>query len=211
MKITPVLRLALIFVVSYLIGLGLLQISIISSPIYYFLRSLSTSMVSIALPSADISSQLIKGKSASEIYLVYGNPILIERAKEEAKQSGQKYATIPTKSMEIHFFEMFIVPWLFIISLFMATAMSIKDKTKGLLISTGILILYTLIKIIILTLFEISNSRIGVYEFGDSSMNILNILLGVFSLGFAITLGFVCWLIWGFRKSKLAESFRNFF
>lgn len=204
-----VLRFALLFVLCYSICLVLFQIRAVSNPFYTALKVLTTGCVSSLLPSAEISSQWKSRDGAgSDIYIVYGNPLLIQAAKQEAKNAGQQYATLPTKSLELHLFEMFVVPVLFLIGLYVATPMNWKPKLKNLSIAFAILLIYLLFKIMLLSLFEISNARIGVYELGDSAMQFLGKILGVFSLGLTITLAFVLWLILGFRNSRLAEDLK---
>ncbi len=210
---TDILRFAGWFVLTYLVLLICYQSSFVSSVINITIRDLSTSMVSTVLPSADISQQNLKGKSngSSDMYLVYGNPYLIQKAKEEAKTSGQAYASIPTKSLELHLFEMFVVPLFFLISLFIATPMVWKEKLKAFGISTGLVLVFILIKLVILVQFEISNARIGIYEFGDTGMKIMARCLSIFSLGFTLMLSFILWLAFGFRKSKFIQIFNTLF
>ncbi|MEP7196335.1 MAG: hypothetical protein ABI851_07420 [Saprospiraceae bacterium] len=205
-----IIRFAITFVISYGLCLFMFQTNLLSGIINRFNKAVCTSWISTTLPSADISTQDIndKTKSASDIYLVYGNPLLIQKAKEEARQSKQAYATLPTKSMELHLFEMFVVPLFFILSLFVATPIAWKEKLKGLVISFVLLYAVILLKLLMLSLFEISNSRIGVYELGDSSMNLLSKVLGIFTLGLSLSLAFILWLIFGFRKSSFVDHFK---
>ncbi len=205
-------RFAILFVLFYALCLLLFQSSVVSKPVNQLLKGISTGWIAALLPSADISSQQVaSSKSASDIYIVYGNPVLIQAAKEYALKNKQQYATLPTKSMEIHLFEMYIVPVFFLLSLFVATPMSIKNKTVGIIIGVLILVLYILIKLLCLSLFEISNAQIGIYELSDKLMRNLSTLLGVLSLGLTITLAFVIWLIFGFRKSSFADNLSQFF
>ncbi|NOT37761.1 MAG: hypothetical protein HOP11_10330 [Saprospiraceae bacterium] len=208
-----IFRFAGLFILCYFVCIFLYRVDFVKSMINKPLRSYSVGWISSFLPSAEISQQNIAGKSGidAEMYLIYGNPILIEKAKKEAKQSGQAYATIPTKSMELHLFEMFVVPVFFLISLFIATPLILKEKMKGLLISLLIIFMFISIKLICLSTFEISNSRIGIYELGDSEMKTLSILLGVFSLGFTLMLSFILWLVFGFKKSNFVQIFNSLF
>ncbi|MBK7696989.1 MAG: hypothetical protein IPI30_22595 [Saprospiraceae bacterium] len=68
--------------------------------------------------------------------------------------------------------------------------------------SSSILFLFLLIKVLLLALFNISNARIGVYELTDDNMSVLNTFISMFSLGFSMSLALILWLIWGFRKSS---------
>ncbi|MEO6190276.1 MAG: hypothetical protein ABIO44_07835, partial [Saprospiraceae bacterium] len=173
----------------------------------------TTSWVATFLPSADISYQEMNTKSSSnsDMYLVYGNPILIQQAKDEAKRSKQQFATIPTKSLELHLFEMYIVPLFFLIGLFSATPLLWKSRIKGMAISTLILLIFIMVKILCLSLFEISNNRLGIYELGENNMQWLSTMLGVLSLGLSIILVFILWLIFGFRKSNFVQNFKLLF
>lgn len=208
-----ILKFAGIFVACYFLCLLLYKTKIVSSIINKQLRSYSVTWLSTMLPSVDISEQNLKNKSDTdpEMYIVYGNPILIQKAKEDAKRSGQAYATLPTKSMELHLFEMFIVPLFFIISLFAASPMEWKNKLMGMGITILSIFIFISLKLIILSTFEISNARIGIYEIGESGMKALSTLLGVFSLGFTLMLSFVLWLFFGFRKSKFVDLFNTIF
>ena len=208
-----IVRFTIIFILTYAMCLLLYKLNFISKPINQTLKNITTSWVATFLPSADISYQEMNTKtnSNSDMYLVYGNPVLIQSAKEEAKRSSQQFATIPTKSMELHLFEMYIVPLFFLMSLFVATPLEWKSRMKGLAISILILLIFILIKILCLCLFEISNNRIGIYELGDSNMQWLSTILGVLSLGLSISLVFILWLIFGFRKSNFVQNFKLLF
>ena len=205
-----ILKFALVFLVCYGLLLMLMQVRSFSRPVFTALKSMSTVWVASFLPSAEISSQWMGASGGSDMYLVYGNPVLISAAKEEARRNRLQYATLPTRSLEIHLFEMFIVPLFFVVSLFVATPMNWKKKSLFVLYSLLILLAYLLLKLILLSVFEISNARIGVYELEDGMMSFLGRLLGVFSLGLTITLGFALWLLFGFRNSKFADVFRFF-
>ena len=118
---------------------------------------------------------------------------------------------MPTKSIQFKLFEMFTIPLLFLISIFIATPIAVRQKLKGLLWSAIILLVFLLFKVLLLALFNISNARIGVYELTDASMSSLNTLISMFSLGFSMSLALILWLIWGFRKSSFIHYLNQIF
>ncbi|MBK6823702.1 MAG: hypothetical protein IPG87_12155 [Saprospiraceae bacterium] len=201
------LRFILLFVVTYGVGVyAFSKIDFFSSWHVFFRKSVEL-VVSNALPSCEIETQkfvdpVSKKEDKTMMYLVYGNPFLMKKALEDARATGQGYATMPTKSTQFKLFEMFTIPLLFLVAIFLATPMAIKQKLKGLAMSSSILFIFLLIKVLLLALFNISNARIGVYELTDDNMSVLNTFISMFSLGFSMSLALILWLIWGFRKSS---------
>ncbi|MBK7812693.1 MAG: hypothetical protein IPO62_07425 [Saprospiraceae bacterium] len=211
-----ILKFSGIFLICYLICLGLFTQSFIGNAAYKLLRGISTKSIQWVLPSAHIESQEYIDPSSgkkdpSAMYLVYGNPLLIKKAMDEARKSGQSQANIPTRSIVFRLFEMFLVPILFLISIFVATPLTIKEKLKGLCCSLVILLLFLVLRCIILAMFNISNDQIGIYEYSNGTMDNLSFLVSVFTLGFNMSLAFVLWLYFGFRKSSFSTYFVSLF
>ena len=145
------------------------------------------------------------------MYLVYGNPILIAKAMEEAKLTHNQYAKVPTYSTQFFLFEMYIVPLIFVIALFVASPIPNNKKWKGLGISFVLMYSFILMKTIILTLFTISNAQIGIYELSDATMQFLSRFISFLTLGLSIFIGFLLWLIFGFRNSTFTSVFETLF
>lgn len=64
--------------------------------------------------------------------------------------------------------------------------------------------LYINSKTIFYALSVISDSTIGIYKLSQSASSMLTRFINLTSLGFSITLAFILWLIFGFRKSEIA-------
>jgi hypothetical protein len=214
--VRTILKFTLLFLLAY--GLSVLLVSKIpgGNGIYSLIRNAVGGVVGISLPSAHIESQVFSdpatGKSdPSAMYLVYGNPVLMKRTLDEARSGGVSQITLPTRSITFKLFEMFMVPLLFLISIFIATPMSNKYRWKGLIWTLMILFVFLLMRCVAISLFSISNDRIGVYELEDSGMNILQNLISVFSLGFSMSMAFILWLTFGFRYSKFIDSLQDVF
>jgi len=210
------LRFILLFIVTYGLGVFAFSKMDIFTSLHAFFRNSVEFVVSTALPSCEIEAQkfvdpITKKEDKTMMYLVYGNPFLMKKALEEARASGQGYATMPTKSIQFKLFEMFTIPLLFLISIFIATPIAVSQKLKGLLWSAIILFVFLLFKVLLLALFNISNARIGVYELTDGNMSSLNTLISMFSLGFSMSLALILWLILGFRKSSFIHYLNQIF
>jgi hypothetical protein len=214
--VPKILKFTLFFLLAY--GLSVFLVSKVpgADSIYTLIRNSVGGVVGIALPSAQIESQVFSdpatGKSdVSAMYLVYGNPVLMKKTMEEALASGVTQVTLPTRSISFRLFEMFMVPLLFLVSIFIATPMNHKHRWMGLIWTLLILFVFLLIRCVVISLFSISNDRIGVYELEDSSMKFLQTVISIFSLGFSMSLAFVLWLIFGFRHSVFIDMLQNIF
>lgn len=65
--------------------------------------------------------------------------------------------------------------------------------------------LYINSKTIFYALSVISDSTIGIYKLSQSASSMLTRFINLTSLGFSITLAFILWLVFGFRKSEIAS------
>ena len=104
------LRFILLFVVTYGVGVyAFSKINFFSSWHVFFRKSVEL-VVSNALPSCEIETQkfvdpVSKKEDRTMMYLVYGNPFLMKKALEDARATGQGFATMPTKSTQFKLFE----------------------------------------------------------------------------------------------------------
>lgn len=214
--IRTILKFTLVFLLAYAFSVLVVTYVPGANGIYSLIRNSVETVVKLSLPSAHIESQVYSdpatGRSdASAMYLVYGNPFLIKRAMDEAKAGGVSQISLPTRSLTFKLFEMFLVPLLFLVSIFLATPMGNRQRWKGMGLTLFILFLFLLSRCVVISLFGISNDRIGVYELGDSAMKFLQNLISVFSLGFSMSLAFVLWLIFGFRQSLFIDTLQKIF
>ena len=164
---------------------------------------------------ADISVQdFINDKGKKDIdkmYLVFGNPKTIKAEMEEARRLRLSEVKISTFSTQFFFFVMFYVPIIFLISIFIASPMSFKDKLKGLGISLLFLSFLLIVKIGLYTWFSIANERIGIYELSESGLSVLSFMVSSLSIGLVIIFCLCLWLYFGFRKSAFLAGFTSLF
>ena len=178
------------------------------------MKAMFDAAVKAALPNAYIETQnyLDENKKTDPnlFYIIYGNPIVINAEKEYATKKGWNEYSISTYSFQIYIFHMLTVPATFLISILLATPMPWRSKFKS--IGISLLLLFALIigRCILITLFLISNAKIGIYTLSDSALNISEKLNTVLTLGFSIIFCFCLWLLFGLRKSLFASQFSNF-
>ncbi|MDQ3141986.1 MAG: hypothetical protein M3Q56_07035 [Bacteroidota bacterium] len=213
--IKPIIKFALFFFLFYAFISLLISNQQFSTRYHSFFKSSLATVVGIILPSAHIETQDVldeKGKlSLNRLYLVFGNPVVIEREINQARLNKLSEIKVSTFSRQFLVYEFFIVPILFLVSLFVATPMNWRRKILYLAVSLGILIIFLYSKASVFTLYAISESRIGIYELSNNTMQFLASLISALSLGFSVVLCLVIWLILGFKNSTFLYSFKAFF
>ena len=123
-----------LFLVSYFV-LNILYSQTGFRDIYNGLcRSLIENVCQSYYSKADISTQDFYTPSRkidpNRMYLVYGNPRVIQQQIAEAKRRGLKEVRVSTFSTQFLFFELFFVPMAFLISLFVASPIPWRKKTQ---------------------------------------------------------------------------------
>ena len=207
------------FFIFFLIAYGALLFCFYSDAVRIKMNSFysktTSSFIKLGLPSAHIETQNVflpnRKIDPQKVFLVYGNPETIKNEMEEARRNRLSEVKISTKSTHFYFFELFTVPLLFLASLFIATPMKLGQKLLNLIIAMLFMFLYINSKTIFYALSVISDSTIGIYKLSQSSSSMLTRFINLTSLGFSITLAFILWLIFGFRKSEIATFFSSYF
>ncbi len=206
------------FVVLFLISYGLLiyisNLNHVQSIINTAFRNSVEFTVQSALPEAFIETQNYPDADQkidySVFHIVYGNPAVIKAEKDFATKQRLKEYRISTFSKQLFIFHILTVPLIFLISIFLATPMTWKTKLKSLGISLLLLILLILGKCVLLVLYFIADSKIGIYSLSDSTFSIVYRMAMVLTLGFSIIFCFCLWLFLGFRNSLFSSQFNNF-
>ncbi len=192
-----------------------MRLPFIAPAVYGAIGDAITSSCKVLFSAAHIESQPVFGEDNrvkhDKMFLVFGNPKQIEEVVQQAKGSGLTEIHLPTRSAQLFLFELAMVPLLFIVSLFIATPMSLRIKLANTAIALFILMAFIIFKVWVYTAYSISSHRIGIYEFSEVRMNALNRLIGFLSLGFSIVLGVILWLFLGFRQSSFVAEVQSFF
>lgn len=202
------------FLVSYAAFIYLSSVKNIESVINNIFRQSVELSVKGALPDAYIQTQEFKDANQNLdpniFYLVYGNPKVIQAEQEFANKQGLKQYKISSYSFQLYIFQMFTVPFGFLLAIFLATPMFWKTKMISLGISWFLLIILLMIKCILISLFSISNQKIGIYSLDETQANVVFKMVNALNLGFTIFFSFCLWLIFGFRNSLFNEQFSQF-
>lgn len=155
---------------------------------------------------ADANNQL----DPNSFYLVYGNPATIAAEEKYAAQQQLKEYKISTFSFQFFIFQMFVVPFVFLFSIFLSSPINWKKK----LINTGYaalaLLALILLKTLLLTLFSIANSQIGIYTLSESQLSWVFHIISAMTLGYSVMFVFCLWLLLGFRNSTFNTLFSNY-
>lgn len=215
LKDKPIVQFAVGFLLSYFILTAAVGWMGLDKGLNGFFRSLSK----ITL-NASFSELKFNTKPERQNGILDDNKMIVEfewtqdkidDAIQEARRTGQANLEVPYRFISYQLFEFFIVPLLFLLALIIGTPMQWKKKLKYGAISIGIMILFLLLKLYIMTLFSVSKARIDVAELGDSMMNFLLTMVSLMTMGFSIILAFFLWLIFVFRRSELRTLMMTWF
>jgi hypothetical protein len=209
-----ILKFVLIFIVSYGSFIYLFSLPSVQLFINRSFRTVVEFSVKQALPKAYIDTQEDQNTDApfnpNIFYIIYGNPEVIKAEKNFAEKQQLKEYTISTYSIQFYIFELFTVPVVFLISLFVATPLQWKILLRSILISMLILFALIIGKCILLTLFMIANLKIGVYNLNETTLYIVYRVAMMLRLGLSIIVVFCLWLMFGFKNSVFAIQLSNF-
>ncbi len=209
-----VLKFIVFCLLLYTAFMLLLKIPLVESGINSGFRSSVEWVLKQAFPDAYIETQNYLDANnqldPNSFYLVYGNPKTIAAEEAYAAQQQLKEYKISTFSFQFFIFQMFVVPFGFLFSIFLASPMDWRKK----LIKTGIsalaLLTLILIKTLLLTLFSIANTQIGIYTLSESQLSWVFHIISAMTLGFSVMFVFCLWLLLGFRNSKFNSMFSNY-
>jgi hypothetical protein len=209
-----ILKFILIFLFSYGLLIYASNLNGIQSMLNAFFRNAVDLSISTLLSDAYLEVKpYVDEKGVNDpnsFYVVYGNPSVIKAEMDFATKQGLNEFKVSKYSFRLFIFQMFTVPLLFLISIFIATPIEWKSKLKSIGISLVILFTVIISKVVLLTLFNIANAQIGIYTLGDSTMNLVYRSVMALTLGFSIIFSFCLWLYFGFRKSIFYTYFTNF-
>lgn len=146
----------------------------------------------------------------NSFYLVYGNPATIAAEEAYAAQQQLKEYKISSYSFQFFIFQMFVVPFVFLFSIFLASPMDWKKKLSNTGIATLSLLAMIFLKTLLLTLFSVANTQIGIYTLSESQLAWLFHIVSAMTLGFSVMFVFCLWLLLGFRNSTFNNLFSNY-
>lgn len=215
LKNKPIIRFALFFILSYFVLTATVNWTGLDGTLNGFFRGLSKTTLNMTFSDLKFNTKPSREGGALDdnkmIVEFEWTEEKIERAIEEARRRRQADLEVPYRFISYQIFEFFIVPLLFLLSLIIATPMGNKAKLRSGAIALGLMLLFMLIKLYILTLFSVSKARIDVYELGDGAMNFLLTIVSLLTMGFSIMLAFFLWLVFVFRQSDLRQWVSDLF
>ncbi|MDX1683737.1 MAG: hypothetical protein R3275_00800 [Saprospiraceae bacterium] len=215
LKNNPILRFALLFLLTYFILTAVVSWMGMDSGINSFFRGISKSTLSLTMSELKFNT-----KPERQNGILNDNKMIVEfewteekiqEAIQEARRTGKADIEVPYRFISYLIFEFFVVPFLFLISLILATPMQWRLKLTNGLIACLIMLAFLLVKLYIMTLFSVSKARIDVYELSDGTMDVLLTVVSMLTMGFSIIIAFFLWLIFIFRNSHLKRLMQDWF
>lgn len=192
----------------------LLKIQIVESCINSGFRNSVEWVLHQAFPEAYIETQNYLDANnqldPNSFYLVYGNPATIAAEEAYAAQQQLKEYKISTFSFQFFIFQMFVVPFVFLFSIFLASPIQWKKKLSNTGFAALALLALILLKTLLLTLFSIANTQIGIYTLSESQLSWVFHIISAMTLGFSVMFVFCLWLLLGFRNSTFNTLFSNY-
>lgn len=170
-----------------------------------------SSLYSNIYENADIKTEGIKGHTGDDVQFTFANKLAIEKAKAEARQTGQVKTNIRGFKWSFNTYRVDLMFVLFLLALILAYPSSILKKVISLLISLGIyyLISFSLLGGRMLYKFHLNQSVFPEYNLSKISEQFLSTATNMHTEG----MFFIAILIWAivmidrndFQKLKLAD------
>ena len=203
----PIIRFLGILLLGYFLLAGLFSWKPVQRTVHNTYRSISESVLSTAFPELKIKTS---GKddankpdiSQMRIDFTWGKE-RVDKAIAEGRRQGLSDISVPHRNISYYLFRFFSVPLAFLLALILATPMSIKRKTIGGVSAIALLLAFLFYKLFYLTKFSISKSRIGLYELDFETMESMQRISGLMTMGLSIMICFFLWLVFLFRNSDL--------
>lgn len=204
-----------IFVISYFVFVGLFNVEPIEAIVNTSYRSISQSFLTLMLPDAKIVAELGTQDGKRDVNVMAVNfswtQSLVDKMIERAKQQNITNISVPHRFVNYYLYQFFTVPFIFLLSLLIATPQTAKNKIISIFLGMVILGAYLLTKLFMFVIFSISNVKIGIYELSHDYMLILQKMANVLTLGVSIILSLIIWGVISFRRSKLKEELLGIF
>ncbi len=201
----------------YLSAVALFNLKPVESVFNTMIIKLSDNVLSVVLLDAQIDVQTGKNdKKRFEPNIMQVNfswtKEQIDKMTQKALEQKVENISVPHRFTKYYIYQFFTIPLILFFALFMATPFD-SALTKLKIVMSGLLLLVILLwlKLFLLVLFSISNSRIGIYELGDTAMKILVKLASIWTMEVSILFVLLLWGILALPKSKLYHNFSRLF
>ncbi len=193
-----------VFCLTYLLLISLISIPGILKTHASIFKKSSDAFISILLPQAYIEfrNDLEDNIKPDIIKISYANQNELKHQIGQAKKQGKTELDFKVNNFEVRFQEIWVLPFIFCVTLILVTPIQMKEKLYALII--GVLLVYgvVLLKLLIYTLFYISSDSLGVYELPPLWYKLITHIKTHFSVGVTLSMVLLIWVMTTMRSDN---------
>jgi len=172
-----------------------------------------TPVMQKAFSATNMYSEPVKMRNKKDgvFRLVMANDAELQKQIAVAKTQGLKELNVDGKEFFIDYQLFFLMSWVFLLALLIATPMSLKAKTWSLLGGSIIFLLYTLLRLYLMMLDFLSNQvDIGIYQYDEFWSSVIKNVASTQKLGFSILVVFVIWIAFAIKYTDIKKELEKF-
>lgn len=202
---TSLLKYFGLFILIYAVLFGLFS----SQPVAEFTnntyRSVTTPILQSIFPKAYLNLEK-DSPPESDIYTiraVFTSQVIIEQAKQAARQQGAKKTDLKAQEYDLYLHRMFTSFWLFLVALILITPIGWKQKLIGIITGSLLFYFYTVFKIYLFLADLFNRSGLAIYDLSETGGTVIEGFSYVLkSLGTSALIVVIIWVLVAFRKSN---------
>ena len=176
-------------------------------------RAMVTPVMQSAFGKTNMYSESVKmrNKKNGVFRLVMANDAELQKQIAIAKTQGIKELNVDGKEFFVDYQLFFLMSWVFLLALLIATPMTLKAKTWSLLGGSIIFLLYTMLRLYLMMLDFLSNQvDIGIYQYDEFWSSVLQNVSSTQKLGFSILVVFVIWIAFAAKYTDIKKELEKF-
>lgn len=172
-----------------------------------------TPVMQKAFSATNMYSEPVKMRNKKDgiFRLVMANDAELQKQIAVAKTQGIKELKVDGKEFFVDYQLFFLMSWVFLLALLIATPMTPKNKTWSLLGGSIIFLLYTMLRLYLMMLDFLSNQvDIGIYQYDDFWSSVIKNVASTQKLGFSILVVFVIWIAFAIKYTDIKKELEKF-
>ena len=172
-----------------------------------------TPVMQMAFGKTNMYSEAVKMRNKKDgvFRLVMANDAELQKQIAVAKTQGIKELNVDGKEFFVDYQLFFLMSWVFLLALLIATPITLKAKTWSLLGGSIIFLLYTLLRLYLMMLDFLSNQvDIGIYQYNDFWSSAIKNVASTQKLGFSILVVFVIWIAFAAKYTDIKKELEKF-
>jgi len=199
-----ILKRLLIFIVSYLLLMGLFQVPGLRNTSADLFSKGADRFVSVFLPKGYIHMRKVEEETTESQHLVqvmFGNRERVDEQMEAARKSGQVKTALDLLQFKIKLVEFYLMGLFFFLALLVITPVNWKRKLIGAGWGIILFLLFAFLKLLCYTLYYYTQFPMGVYELSGFPLKFVTAVFEYVKMGVNILLATLIWVFAVFRHS----------